>query len=291
MKKFFMLVAIAFILIQPVFADKIVVAVSLQPYANIADAIGRGRVDVVTLLPPGADPHTFEPKPSTLKEFSKVSAYFSDGSGMDMAWMPRFIGVNKKAKLIKLNSGIQWMQESHEDHHGEAHHDEDRHELDPHVWTSPIQVMKIANAMCDAFISLDSAGKNFYVARLNRFYERLERLDKDLKKAVSKLPENRRSFIVYHPAYGYFARDYGMQQLAVEMNGKEPKPLDLMYLTKKGKEHNVRIVFVQPQFSKRSAQTIAKNLDAVVIETDPLSYDFIGNIHHLIDAITQAAQK
>lgn len=293
---------LAFVFVASTFAANLAVAVSLQPYANIVKNVAGDRVDVITLLPPGADPHTFEPKPATLKAFSKVNVYFSDGSGMDKAWMPRFKGVNKNVQVVELSKNMQWMEgENH--HHGEEHEadeanehtselaHEHHHELDPHIWTSPKRVLLIAQNVCDALIALDSAGKDVYTAQLAKFKERLETLDKELQEAIAKLPVDRRTFIVFHPSYGYFAIDYGMKQLSIEVNGKEPKPKDLANLIEEGREHGVHIVFVQPQFSKRAAGTIAKELNAVVVTTDPLAYDFAENVRTLIKAIAQAAQK
>lgn len=276
------------------FAANLTVAVSLQPYANVVHEIGGGEVQVVTMLPPGADPHTFEPKPASLKEFAKATVYFSDGSGMDAAWLPRFKGVNKNVNVVSISKGITWMEEDEHHHHeGEEHcdkhhhDDEDHEELDPHLWTSPLQMMQVAENVCEALMSLDEAHKDLYRKRANELIFRLKKLDVELRQTINKLPEGGRTFIVFHPAYGYFARDYGMKQLTVEVAGKEPKPRDLMNLVKTGKANNVHIVFVQPQFSKRAAATIAKELDAKILDTDPLSYDYEGNIRALIKSIGQ----
>jgi len=283
----------ALLLAIPAFAAKLTVAVSLQPYANVVKEIGGDDVDVVTLLPPGSDPHTFEPKPASLKEFTKATAYFSDGSGMDAAWLPRFKGVNKEIQVVSLSNGIDWMEEDEHHHHeAEAHdkdHDED--ELDPHLWTSPLQLKTIALNVCEALIALDVHNADRYRTRSTKLIQRLSNLDSELRGSVEKLPKQARTFIVFHPAYGYFARDYGMKQLTVEVNGKEPKPRDLATLVKTGKQNNVHIVFVQPQFSKRAAATIAKELNAVILDTDPLAFDYEGNIRALLKAIQDNIKK
>ena len=137
-------------------ASKLNVAVTLQPYAKIVEEIGGDRVSVITMIPPNADPHSYEPKPSVLKTFSKAELYLSDSSGLDQVWLPRFLSVNKKIEMAYISSGVSWMQEledhHHGDHDGEDHHekkhehedhDENHHEnasLDPHLWTSPKQV-------------------------------------------------------------------------------------------------------------------------------------------------------
>lgn len=289
-------ILLALLTAAPVFAAKLTVAVTLQPYANVVQEIGGDLVDVVTLLPPGADPHTFEPKPSTLKDFTKATAYFSDGSGMDKAWLPRFKGVNKDVQVISLSNGIDWMEEDEHHHHEtEEHHhhdaEDDDDELDPHLWTSPLQLKTIALNVCEALVALDVHNADAYRVGSAKLIQRLSNLDSELRTSVEKLPQKARTFIVFHPSYGYFARDYGMTQLTVEVNGKEPKPRDLFNLAKTGKENNVHIVFVQPQFSKRAAATIAKELDAVILDTDPLAFDYEKNIRTLLNAIQENTKK
>lgn len=270
-------------------AAKLVVAVSLQPYSSVVREIGGDQVEVVTMLPPGADPHTYEPKPAALKEFSRATVYFSDGSGMDEAWLPRFKGVNKNINVVPLSRGIQWMaeEEHHEDHGSHGNHDEGE-ELDPHIWTSPVQMTLVAKNVLEALVQLDGSHAELYRSRAAALMDRLEKLNAELQSMISRLPANGRTFIVFHPSYGYFARDYGMRQLTVEVDGKEPKPRDVMNLVKTGKENNVHIVFVQPQFSKRAASTIAKELNAKIVTTDPLSYDYEGNIRTLISTLGTA---
>lgn len=284
-------------------AKKMVVAVSLQPYANIVKEIGGDRVDVVSMLPPGADPHTYEPKPAVLKEFSRASVYFSDYSGMDKAWLPRFMGVNKNVAVKSISKNVQWLKEEEHEHHGEhehreehEHHGEHGHEhhhgdLDPHIWTSPAQVKNIAASIENSLCEMDAAGCAYYEKNWEKLDARVSLLSQKLEATLAKLPQEARTFIVFHPAYGYFARDYGMHQLTVEVEGKEPKPKDLQRLISEGREHHVKIVFVQPQFSKRAAGVIAKELNAVIVETDPLSADYLGNIEKLIDAIVRSGKK
>jgi zinc transport system substrate-binding protein len=119
----------------------------------------------------------------------------------------------------------------------------------------------------------------------------LEKAERQINEAVIHMPPKSRSFIVFHPSYGYFAKDYKLKQYAIEVDGKEPKPKDLAKLIQMGRKNNVKIVFVQPQFSKRAAQTIAKDLGAIIVETDPLSADFMGNIKKLVNAIREASKK
>ena len=288
-------------------ASKLNVAVTLQPYAKIVEEIGGDRVSVITMIPPNADPHSYEPKPSVLKTFSKAELYLSDSSGLDQVWLPRFLSVNKKIEMAYISSGVSWMQEledhHHGDHDGEDHHekkhehedhDENHHEnasLDPHLWTSPKQVIKVAENVLSALIKKDSASKSYYESRYQLFIEKWTSIDQFIEKTVSQIPEKRRIFIVFHPSYGYLARDYGLIQRAIEVEGKEPKPQDLKALILEAQKNDIRAIFVQPQFSKRSAESIAKQLNAVVVSTDPLAYDIEMNLRNFIQALLEASKK
>ncbi|SIO45354.1 metal ABC transporter solute-binding protein, Zn/Mn family [Fibrobacter sp. UWB11] len=274
-----------------VFADdgKITVAVSLQPYATLVKMVGGDRVNVVTLLPPGADPHNFEPKPAVIKAFSLAQVYFSDGSGLDKVWMPRFLGANKKVEVVDISKNIEWMKSEHGEHHGKAHHHDE--EFDPHIWTSPLRVKFLAQNIFHALKKLDPGHDIYYINQIQAVQNQLTSIARTLKETVIDMPLNRRSFIVFHPSYGYLAKDFGLKQYAIEVNGKEPKPRDLANLIMMGRKNGVKAVFVQPEFSKRAAETIAKDLGAVVVETDPLAADFIGNTQKFIDALKQAGKK
>lgn len=269
--------------------EHITVAVSLQPYATLVKMVGGSRVNVVTLLPPGADPHNYEPKPAIIKAFSLAQIYFTDGSGLDKAWLPRFLGANKKVQVINIAKNMEWMKMEEHEHEAHGHHHEE--ELDPHIWTSPYRVKILAQNVYQELKKIDSEHESYYISRILETQKTLSKLERELNETVINMPIARRSFIVFHPSYGYLAKDCKLKQYAIEVNGKEPKPKDLAELIKMGRKNGVKTVFVQPQFSKRAAATIAKDLNAVVVETDPLDADFIGNTRKFIEALKEASKK
>jgi len=305
MNPFYLAIVLFFAFSSLASASKLNVAVTLQPYAKIVEEIGGDRVSVISMIPPNADPHSYEPKPGVLKTFSKADLYLSDSSGLDQVWLPRFLSVNKKIEMAYISSGVSWMQESEDHHHGHHHdhhhHGEDLHEnkhkheenasLDPHLWTSPKQVIKLAENVLSALIKKDAASKSYYESRYQLFIEKWTSIDQFVEKTVSQIPEKRRIFIVFHPSYGYLARDYGLIQRAIEVEGKEPKPQDLKALILEAKKNDIHAIFVQPQFSKRSAESIAKQLNAVVVSTDPLAYDIEMNLRNFIQALLEASKK
>lgn len=269
--------------------EHITVAVSLQPYSTIVRLIGGARVNIVTLLPPGADPHNYEPKPAVIKAFSLAQIYFTDGSGLDKAWMPRFLGANKKVKVIDISDNIEWMKAEHDDHDLLGHHDEG--EMDPHIWTSPARVKILAMNIYNTLKEIDPEHSKYYMFRYQKALDMLTKVERELNHAIFNMPVNSRSFIVFHPSYGYLAKDYKLKQYSIEVNGKEPKPKDLANLIQIGRKNGTKVVFVQPQFSKRAAEAIARDLGAVIAETDPLAADFVGNMRKFIDALKEAGKK
>lgn len=260
---------------------ELTVSVPLAPYAKIVNKVAGDLVDVVTLVPKNANPHTFEPKPDILKKFSEVSLYFGDGSGLDNAWRPRFLGVNPNVKVVDISEGVSFIAEehSHDEEHGE--------ELDPHLWNSPRTAILLASNVCRALVAADAPHAGTYRANLEKFSKELSDLDVRFADALRDLPEERRTFIVFHPSYGYLARDYGLKQIAVEMNGKEPKPRDMRNLVTLAKKNHVKTVFVQPQFSRRAAESLSREIHAGIVSIDPLAYDFDGELESLLDALLE----
>jgi zinc transport system substrate-binding protein len=255
------------------------VATSLIPYATIIGALGGERVTVTALVEAGANPHIWEPNPKALKEFSQAQIYFTDSSGMDKPWIPRFVGVNRNVHIVSF----QYTNFLHE-------HDHDD-ELDPHLWSSPQVVIAIAPRIAAALMAADPQGMEYYKARLASSLKDLYAFDAELKSKIAKLPQERRKFIVYHPSLGYLARDYGLTQISIEMGGKEPKPQDLAHLVEEAREHGIRTIFVQPQFNKASAASLAKEMDGKVEPIDPLQADWEGMIRKLIDALSESLSE
>lgn len=271
---------------------KLSVAVTLAPYAKIVQEIAGEKVSVVTLVPPNANPHTFEPKPNSLRAFSKATLYLSDGSGLDKAWRPRFQGVNPNIRIVDVSQGVSWMkgephEHAHHEHEVEHRAHEHHEELDPHIWNSPRMAIVIASNICSALVDADASNAGWYRSNFEKFSKRLSDLDVKFTEVTKALPEDRRTFIVFHPSYGYLARDYGLNQVAVEMHGKEPKPRDLQKLVHEAKEHQVKTVFVQPQFSRRSAESLSREIQAKIVSIDPLAFDFEKELLTFLNALAE----
>jgi len=273
---------------------KMQVAVGVAPVEYFAKKIGGGLIQTLVLVPAGADAHTYEPKPSQMRELSRASMYLSAGLEFEEAWEPRLKAANKTLAFVHLEQGLALlpMPEGHDDHHkGDQHKGErikDGHaakaghaheaETDPHVWVSPANARHMAAKIAEALGKADPAHAAVYAANLAAFMKEIDALDADLRAAFAGLPADRRSFLVFHPAWGYLARDYGLTQTAIEFEGKEPSPKRLAALIAQAKATGVKVIFVQPQMSRRTAESIAQALGARVLVADPLAADWAGNL-------------
>lgn len=283
-------------------AGKTMVAVTILPQAGFVEAIGGDKVEVVVMVPPGASPHTYEVSPDQMTRLSNAKMYAKVGSPVEfeLAWMDKLISANKEMLVIDCSQGIQLMEMDHEhEHKGEGeHHDENNehehedehgHEgTDPHIWLSIKNARVMVQNICDGLVQVDPANKAYYEKNCAEYLERLSKLDSEITKDLSGVKN--RSFIVFHPAFGYFARDYNLKQIAVEQGGKEPDAQYIVRLIEEAKEHGIRVVFVSPQYSTKSAESIAKEIGGKVVIINPLAKDFIDNMQAIKSAMKQAMQ-
>ncbi len=265
-------------------------AVGIPPLAWFVEQIGGDDVVVTVMAPPGSNPHLFEPKPRDLARLAEVDVYFFLGSSFESAWLPRFRAVNPSMRVVDAAEGVRRISMAGDHHHHDHHdHDEDEdssgdghehdhdHELtDPHVWLSPANALVIAENISEALAALLPGRRNAIIERHRELAERIHSLDTELRDLFSRSGGKR--FLVFHPAWGYLADAYGLEQVTVEIEGKEPKPAELATLIRMAEEQDIDTVFVQPQFSKKSAETIARAIGGDVTAIDPLSADWYENL-------------
>lgn len=177
-------------------------------------------------------------------------------------------------------------------HNGEEHihggHGHDHGTLDPHIWLDPALVKIQAARIRDGLSKVDPDGAQGYAANAAVFMKELDELDSEIKAIISALPEDRRTFLVFHPSWGYFAKAYGLKQAAIEVEGKEPSPSDMAHIIAMGKKTGAKVVFVQPQFSEKSASVIAKQIGAKVVRLDPLAENWSDNLRNAAQAFSNA---
>ena len=250
--------------------DRLPVFVSIAPQKYFVEQIGRDLVDVQVMVQPGASPHTYEPKPLQMAALAKSELYFSIGVTFENVWLNKISASNPNLRIIHTDENIRKIPMSghhhHEITHGEEiHNQESEHDhhahhhdgiLDPHIWLSPplvkIQALAILNALQEA----DPANSPKYESNYEEFISEIDLLHADLEKIFSG--KRGTPFMVFHPSWGYFAEAYGIIQVPIEVEGKDPKPAQLMELIKYAQKREIKVIFVQPQFSFRNAEMIAK---------------------------------
>jgi len=277
--------------------DPIPVFVSIPPQKYFVEKIGGSLVNVSVMVPPGANPHIYEPRPHQMTALAKSRIYFAIGVTFETVWLPKFAKLNPQMRIVHTDKGIDKMAMVAHHHEEEevvggkdrtkhAHREEPSGTPDPHVWVAPPEVRTIARNILDALTAMDPSNSRAYQSNQEAFLKEIDRLDKDLTGIFKD--KKGLQFMVYHPAWGYFARAYGLEQIPVEMEGKEPKPEQLKELIALAKKDGIKIIFVQPQFSTKSAETVAKALGGQVVFADNLREDWEKNLREQAEKFKQA---
>jgi len=262
-------------------AGPIKVFVSIPPQKYFVEKIGGGLVQVAVMVPPGANPAAYEPKPQQMSELTQTQAYMAIGVPFEKVWLEKISAANPKMKMVQTDRGIKkrtmkaHLHLDQEKEEEETHKDEGQ--PDPHIWTAPPLVKIQARNILEALTELDPANQSTYRANYEKFVQEIEALDAQLKNIFSGQKEKVR-FMVFHPAWGYLAEAYGLEQIPVELEGKEPKPAQLKELIESAKKLEIKVVFVQPQFSTKSAEVIARAIGGEVVFADPLALDWAENL-------------
>ncbi len=268
---------IMLIALTTLLSAKMQVCVSILPQAFFVQKIAGDLVDIEVLVKPGSSPATYAPKPSQLKLISNASLYFTIGVAFEKNWLHRFSSINDNMNLIDTTKGIEKISMKSDHHEEEEEYDGHHHKgLDPHIWLNPILVASQVDIITDALAKEDPKNSKIYIQNRENFLKELQTLDKEIKKILSNTKN--REFIVFHPSFGYFAKRYGLEQIAIEKEGKEPSVKYIKKVIDFAKEHEIKRIFVAPQFSQKSAKQIAKQINGTVTSINPLSAKWDTNM-------------
>ena len=254
---------------------KLAVMVSISPQKYFVQQICKDLANVQVMVPPGANPATYEPKPRQMAAISKTRIYFSIGVPFENAWLKKIVAANPDMTVVPTDQGIQKLPMD-VDHHHEGEKPHEHGILDPHIWLSPPLVGIQARTILEAVQAADPDNRSVYERNFKAFMVQVSNLDAELKRIFSRGTGQR--FMVFHPSWGYFARAYGLKQIPIEIEGKEPKPAQLKELIEHAREDGIQVIFVQPQFSIRSARVIAGEIGAKIVIADPLAEDWADNL-------------
>jgi zinc transport system substrate-binding protein len=245
---------------------KIQVAVSVPPQGYLVERIGGDRVEVQVMIPPGTSPAVYEPSPRQLVALSRARLYVKVGHPHFLFEETHLEGVLKRLPNVVV---VEMVGDGENYPGGET-------EEDPHVWLSPAAMKKTAVEIAGALAEIDPEHAAEFRQRQERLEKEIDRTDAGIRALLEPLEE--RSFVVYHPAWGHFARDYGLEQQAIEREGKEPSPARLVDLIELARERDFRVIFVQEGFSEQGARVIANEIGAEVHALDPLALDWSENL-------------
>jgi zinc transport system substrate-binding protein len=321
------------------------VVVSIPPQTYFVKQIGGELVEVMSMLPEGGLPHTYEPKPQQMKQLNNADTYIRIKVEFENAWWDKMMAANPNMHVVDSTEGVEYIEghahehheeegeehehegehhedegkkhkhegEHHEDeeekheHEGEHHEDEgekhehegehheeeaghhDHHGRDPHIWLSPRMVKVQAENIYQGLIEIDPEHKDSYTANKEAFLSMLDNLDAEIQAQLTDLKT--RKFMIFHPAWTYFARDYNLEQIPIEVEGKEPSAKEIADLMKLAKQEHVTTIFIQPQASRRRAETIATQIGAKVEIHDPLAANWLENKQRVTGVLAKNLSK
>jgi zinc transport system substrate-binding protein len=282
---------------------RIDVFVSVPPQAYFVERVGGDRVNVHVMVEPGRSPHMFEPTPKQLVDLARAKLYFAIGLPFERQFLPKVRSANPDLVVVHTQKGVPYrlmrskplerdrdeFQVKSKKVTGHVHGQGPRGPSpipDPHIWLDPKLVKMQAATIAAAFEKLDPKGASQYRKNLSSFIAALDRIDGKIARELA--PFKGRPFYVYHPAFGYFADAFGIDQISIEVDGKEPGGSELVGIIKAARENGARTIFVEPEFSKARARVVATAIGGSVVILDPLAKDYIANLESMAKKISQA---
>ena len=255
-----------------------IITVSIAPFKYFVEAIAGDDFKVNVMVPAGSDPHVYEPIPEQINKLRKSIGYISNGYlGFEMNWLSRFYETNSTMKRLSLGGKIDPLVS---DHHQEGTHVEG---ADPHSWVSPKCALIIAASIKDFLTGLNPSQSQKYEANYQTLVLKIQDLDKKALGLFSGIQN--RSFMIYHPNLAYIARDYGLEEIPVEFEGKEPPPSRIKELIDRARKDGLKTIFVQREYDTKNAKAIAREIGAELKIIDPLSADWLKSVTDIIEGL------
>ena len=261
-----------------------IITVSIAPFKYFVEQIAGNNFRVNVMVPAGSNPHIYEPFPDQIIKLSQSVAYISNGYlGFEMTWLDRFYEINKNMKRLSIGGRIDPLTTTH-------HHEGDHIEgADPHYWVSPKCAMIIASSVKELLIELDSQHSQQYEENYRILAGKINEVDRKADELFSM--GQKKAFMIYHPNLGYLARDYGLEEISVEYEGKEPSPSRLKELIDRAKKDDLNIILVQREYDTKNARAIADETGASVVIIDPLSEDWYKSTMDIINTLHKSFEN
>lgn len=264
-------------------SDKVTVAVSIEPQRYFVEQIAGDKVNVMTLVPNGARPETYDLTPSQLVDLSNCDAYFMMGSiEFERQWADTYINDHPHTNIFVMSEGIKPIISDHR-HCGESVKTDSHSFVEPHMWLSVNNALHMANNTLSGLLALDPENREYYQSRYDSVSSELLSLNNKFEEFLEHADS---AFMIYHPALSYFARDYGLVQISIESDGKEPSPGQLKAIIEEARSMGVKVIFIQPEFDPRSAEVVAEETKTRLVKFNPLSYDWEKEMTDVVKALS-----
>lgn len=260
---------------------KINIGVSIVPQETFVRAVGEDLVDVVTMIPKGHSPANYQPTPKQMIKFSELDIYFSIGVATEEANIsPRIDELDSDMKVVSMNEKVKVfypeIMMNEEEHSGR----------DPHIWLSPKRVKVMIECIKDELIKISPNNKDIFETNALDYIAQLDKVDLEIKELLQN--KTIKSFIIYHPSFGYFAKEYGLDMITIEEGGKKTTAKSIEKVINKAKAENIRVVFYQDEFDSGQAEIIAKEIGGVIVKVSPLDGDYISNLKSIAIKLKEA---
>ncbi len=262
--------------------DPIPVSVSILPQKYFVEKIGGKRVTVEALVRPGQKPDTLDLSPRQVAHLGDSRVFFLVGVPFENQWIPKIQGTHPALKLVPLYKKHHIAKRTGREEGGHSHAE------NPHRWLNPLWVKSAADIILKTLVEEDPSSASFFRRNHRKFVKELVGLNKEIK--VMLKPVKDRAFLTYHPAWNHFANSYGLKEIPIEMDGREPGPRALSEVVQLGRDHNVKVIFIQKQFSKDIVGSVARTLGAKVVSVDPLAENYTNNMRQVAQAFVEAMQ-
>lgn len=272
-------------------SDRPVVTVSIEPQRFLLDRIAGDKVDCASLLPAGSNPETFEPTMANLMRIERSAAYFQIGNtGFEQSIVEKVKANNPNLRIIDTSARVELLRGTHHHHHDGDDDDHDgeheAEEIDPHIWSSAKNAIIIAENILNGLVEIDPNNAELYRTNFAALKAEIEALDAELASTLA--PCRGQAFLVWHPSLSYFARDYGLKQIAVGSEGKESSVQHMKEVIEECSEHGAKVFFSQKEFDGSQAENICRQTGTKLVEINPLGYEWEAEMHHIAASLAAA---
>lgn len=259
---------------------KINIAVSIVPQETFIKAVAEDKIDIITMIPPGKSPGNFAPTPDIMEKFSEANIYFTIGVPTEKASiLPKIGEFNKDVKIIDMADEVSKVYSERKFESGDR---------DPHIWLSPKRVKVMVRTIAEELSTIDPSNEKFYQRNAEKYISELDEVDAEIKNSLFSL--DKKAFICYHPAFGYFAEDYGLQMIALENEGKEATIEDFQKTIDLAKKEGIKVVFYQAEIDSKQTRILASEIDGKAEMIEPLSSEYINNLKKIAETFKKAME-